>query len=235
MPDTHYLIYIFLFIAALLSIVMRKLTLTGGITGFIIGALVYLGAGYNGVSMLAIFFIAGTLATSFGCKKKQTIKPESTQRTAGQVFANGGVAAILGLLAWLYPEQSSLMQLMIAGSLASALADTLSSELGTIYGQTFYNILTLKPDQRGLDGVVSFEGTHIGIWGSALIGIVYCCKNGVDFRFAYIVVAGTIGNLTDSVLGAALERKHRIGNNTVNFLNTLTGAIVCLLLAQLFA
>jgi uncharacterized membrane protein len=41
-----------------------------------------------------------------------------------------------------------------------------------------------------------------------------------------IVFAGVMGNLADSVLGAALERRHYIGNDTVNFLNTLFAALV---------
>jgi uncharacterized membrane protein len=35
-----------------------------------------------------------------------------------------------------------------------------------------------------------------------------------------------MGNLADSVLGATLERQHKMGNDTVNFLNTLFAALV---------
>ena len=44
-----------------------------------------------------------------------------------------------------------------------------------------------------------------------------------------IILAAIIGNLADSVLGASLERKHYLGNDVVNFLNTLTSALVVLL------
>jgi uncharacterized membrane protein len=44
-------------------------------------------------------------------------------------------------------------------------------------------------------------------------------------------VAGIFGNLCDSILGASLERKQFIGNNTVNFLNTLFAAIFALLMS----
>jgi uncharacterized membrane protein len=39
-------------------------------------------------------------------------------------------------------------------------------------------------------------------------------------------LAGTVGNLFDSVLGASLERKKVVGNNLVNFLNTVVAVAV---------
>ena len=123
--------------------------------------------------------------------------------------------------------------LMVASSLSSATADMLSSELGNVYGRKFYNIMNFKKDIRGLNGVVSFEGTMIGVAGSSLIALVYTVQAGLTVHFLWIVIAGTIGNLTDSVLGATLERKHILNNDAVNFLNTFTGAFVGLMLYYL--
>ena len=79
-----------------------------------------------------------------------------------------------------------------------------------------------------MDGVVSLEGTLIGIMGAAAIGAIYCIGFGWTEHFIIIILAGFTGNLVDSVLGAWLERKGLIGNNVVNFLNTLMGAIICI-------
>ncbi|WP_183572135.1 DUF92 domain-containing protein [Mucilaginibacter sp. X5P1] len=215
--------YILLFIAAALSYFLRKLTLTGAITGWVVASLIYTGAGYEGISLLAAFFILASLAT----------KGKGSKRTSGQVLANGGVAAILGLCACIWPQNQTLFQLMMAGSLASATADTLSSELGTVYGKRFINIITLKNDERGLDGVISIEGTLIGLTGAAIIAIIYCLFNSWGIQLFYIMAAGFIGNIIDSVLGATLERKNFIDNNVVNFLNTAVGALICLLLFSL--
>lgn len=209
---------------------LRKLTLAGTIIAGFIAIRIYYGFIFPGIAMLAAFFILATIATSFGKNQKKIFEEqaEPERRDAYQVLANGGVAGILGVLnsfiPWLiYPCP---LIVLMAASLASATADTLSSELGTIYGKRFYNILTLKPDERGKDGVISIEGTLVGIAGSAIIALIFACCFGWNSHAAIIVIAGTAGNLFDSLLGATLERKGYLKNNSVNFLNTLFAALV---------
>lgn len=238
MPLPDLLFYICLLPVVALSYYNGKLTLAGALTGGLIALLIYKGADCSGIAMLALFFIAGSWATGWHFQQKVAIgaaEERKGRRTAGQVVANGGVAGLLGAIAWCYHTQAPLLQIMMAGSLAAAMADTLSSELGTIYGRRFYHILTFKPDQRGLDGVVSLEGTLIGIAGAGLMAVVYGAGFGWSVQLCWIVAAGAVGNLVDSVLGAALERKQRMGNNLVNFLNALTGALVCLALMRVFS
>ncbi len=227
---------LFLILSAIIIISVRtgKLTLYAAITGGLIAILIFIGAGYTGLSMLAVFFIFGTLATLWKKDKKLqdiSVKDQSVKRNSGQVIANGGVAAIMGAMVYFIPEKTELFRLMMAASLASAMADTLSSELGMIYGRRFFNIITLGREEKGLDGVISIEGTVIGIIGSTVIALIYSIGFGWDIRILFIIIAGTIGNLSDSVLGALLERKHYLNNDAVNFLNTLIAALaggVCL-------
>jgi uncharacterized protein (TIGR00297 family) len=212
------------------SITARKLTVIAALTGASVAVLVFEGAGFTGLAMMTIFFILGSASTSVQSKSKQDINADQKGgRTAGQVLANAGTAALCGILILAFPAQAYILQLMMAASFASATADTLSSELGTVYGKRFINIITLKPDRRGLDGVISVEGTLIGITGSVVIAIVYTIGLGWTVNVIWIVLAGTLGNLADSVLGAVFERKGIIGNNTVNFLNTLIAALFMLL------
>jgi uncharacterized protein (TIGR00297 family) len=214
------------------SIRFRKLTVAGALTGGCLAGLLYKGAGIGGIFMLAAFFIASTAATAFGRNKKERLgiaEKNKGQRTAWQVLANGGVAGLAGLLSWLNPEQAVLWQLAAASSLASASADTLSSELGSIYGKSFYNILTFKKDTCGLDGVVSVEGTLWGIAGSALIALLYIVFYDYSPLAIWILLAGFTGNIADSILGASLERKGWIRNDLVNLLNTLVAALVGIL------
>jgi uncharacterized protein (TIGR00297 family) len=235
----NYLPVIFVLLAGMvLSVLFKKLTLPAALTGGIIGFLVFAGTGYMGIVMMATFFIAGTVATSWKSKLKAALgvaESHTGRRNAIQVLANAGVAAVIGLLSLLHPTYGLYFQLMIGVCFSAATADTLSSELGTVYGRRFYNIMTLRRDKRGLDGVISLEGTFFGLAGSMLIAAIYgVTMGGWTDGIWVIVLCGTFGNLADSVMGATLERKGRLSNDAVNFLNTLSAVLlawtVCCLL-----
>lgn len=222
-----------LILCMMLSVLFKKLTRLATLTGGVVAWFIFIGAGYTGIIMLAAFFILGSVATTWKINLKQRLgfaEKNKGKRTTGQVLANGGVAAITGLLVLLYPAYKNIFIVVMAASLASATADTLSSELGTVYGKKFYNVISFKKDTKGLDGVISVEGTAIGIIGSTIIAVIYSIGFEWNKNFLLIIVAGTIGNITDSVLGALLERKNYLSNNLVNFLNTLFAAIVALML-----
>src|ERR1700754_614121 len=193
-----YPVLIILLAGVAASIFFKKLTVTAAITGGFLGWLIYAGGGYRGLSLIAVFFILGTAATSWKKKEKSSIRANAghqSTRTTGQVIANAGIAALAGLLAVLFPNWKDLFQLMMAGSMSAAMADTLSSELGMVYGRSFYHILTWRLDEKGQDGVISIEGLLIGIIGSAIIALI------ANDHFWVIVLAGTVGNLADSLLG----------------------------------
>lgn len=217
-----------LLLAMVLVVLLKKLTVSASISGGMLAFIIYIGAGIVGLTFLAIFFILGTSATSWKSSAKANINVRAdaaSMRSVTQVFANAGVGSIVALLAWFDPSNYTLYVLMLAASFASATADTLSSELGSVYGRRFYNIITLKPDTRGLDGVVSIEGTIIGILGATLIAIIHAAAFGLSIYFLWIILAGALGNLTDSIMGATLERKNILKNDAVNFLNTLLASL----------
>ena len=232
---SSWIVILFLLAGGLVSYVSGKLTLPAVVAGVIIALLIYLGTGLTGVIMLAVFFVLGTAVTSY--RKEYKLKMGLAQADEGrrkiiQVLANAGVAAILALMSILMEYNSTILQVMIAGSLASATGDTLSSELGNLYGRNFYNILTLKKDKRGLNGVISLEGTLFGIFGSVVIALIFTIAFGWSFAFVAIVLAGIAGNLCDSLLGALFERKAYIGNDAVNFLSTVCAALLALVLMR---
>jgi uncharacterized protein (TIGR00297 family) len=237
MIPEYVVLILLLAVGMFFSVTTGKLTVGGAAAGGACSSFIYLASGFIGIALIAAFFIIGTLVTGWKMGKKVQMgvaEKNKGRRTAGQVLANAGAAGIIGALIFILPDQKLLLSLMIAASFSAATADTVSSELGTVYGHSFYNILTFKKDVRGLDGVISKEGTLLGIAGSVLIALIYAAGFGWSIHFLWIVIAGTIGNLSDSFLGATVERKGYIGNNWVNFLNTLIAALAALLLYVTF-
>jgi uncharacterized protein (TIGR00297 family) len=234
MHRDNMVILIVIITGVFVSITFKKLTIIAALTGAVIAWLIFTGTGYTGIIMMTSFFILGSVATSWKIKTKQQLglaEINKGKRTAAQVIANAGVAALLSIIIWINPLQKEVLSLMVAAVFSSATADTLSSELGNIYGSKFYNITTFKKDQRGLNGVISVEGTLIGLVGSSIIAIIYAAGLGWHNKnMLFVILAGTIGNLSDSLLGATVERKRLMGNNIVNFLNTMIAAITTLLL-----
>ena len=219
-----------------LSILLRKLTPIGAFLGGILAFLIYLGSALTGVGLMTAFFIMGTLATGHRIEVKQALKAEEKsggKRNAVQVISNAGVPALFGFLAFSFPMYGETFRLMLATAFSAATADTLSSELGTVYGKKFYNITTFRPGKIGLDGVVSVEGTFIGFLGSAIIALIYSIGFGWSLALLWILIGGTVGNIADSVLGATLQRRHILNNNGVNLLNTVVAALFALLLSTL--
>lgn len=229
MPAHAWFVIAILGFGMFMSVAAGKLTRAGAITGGLLGFAIFMGAGFTGLVLLGVFFVLGSVATSWKSKFKQNLglaELNKGRRTASQALANAGIPALLGVLARAYPERAEVFRVMLAAAFASATADTLSSELGNVYGRKFYNILTWQKDKRGLDGVISLEGTGCGILGSALIGVLYGYGFGWHLNVVWVILAGISGNLFDSLLGATLERQHCLPNDAVNFLNTLFAALV---------
>jgi uncharacterized protein (TIGR00297 family) len=215
------------------SVVTGRLTLQAAITGGVIGMLLFAGTGWMGVLLMTAFFVMGSFASAWKRQHKEMIgvaEANRGKRKTSQVWANAGLAGLMALVAWRFPSFTGPSRFLIACCFSSAAADTLSSELGSVYGKKFFNILSFKKDRNGLDGVVSAEGFLFGLAGSMVIALLFLLFKGSSHAFPWILVAGTAGNLADSLFGAAWERKGRMGNDTVNFLNTLTAAVVGYLL-----
>jgi uncharacterized protein (TIGR00297 family) len=226
------LLIVLLATGMVLSVVFKKLTVLASVTGGAVAIIIFFGAGYTGVINMAAFFLIATLATAWKRNYKEALgvaERHKGKRNAWQVLANSGAAALFAFITTIY-HNDMVFPLLVSAVFASAIADTVSAELGMVYGKHFYNILTFKPDKRGLDGVISLQGTIAGILASAVIAWIHCIGYGWSLDFAWIIIAGTVGNLSDSVLGATVERKGSISNDLVNFLNTMIAALAAYIL-----
>ncbi|MDQ3843763.1 MAG: DUF92 domain-containing protein, partial [Bacteroidota bacterium] len=119
MFSKYIFILLFLICGMVISVRTGKLTMAAALTGGVLGFLIFLGAGFAGIALLTAFFILGTLATMWHIKEKEQLhiaEKDKGRRTAGQVIANAGVAGIVSILMWLFPEKEIVFRIMIAAS-----------------------------------------------------------------------------------------------------------------------
>jgi uncharacterized protein (TIGR00297 family) len=160
--------------------------------------------------LLLAFFVLSTLLSRRG-----------TARNERQVIANGGIAALAALAGnWLW----------FAGALAAANADTCATEIGRFSPTSPRLITNGARVPAGTDGGMTLLGTTAGIAGAGLIA-------ALSYVFGQrgalaIAVAGVVGMLVDSLLGATVQGKVRwMDNDVVNLAATLTGAACAALVA----
>jgi len=222
---------------AFLAVIFKKIDLNGALVGISLAFVIWIGTGEVALLSLFTFFIIGTLASSWKKDAKARLRLDQEydgKRGIQNVLANGGTAGILSFLAFIIPEYHHILFIMAITSFAAACSDTLSSELGNVYGRKYFNIITLKPAQRGIDGGVSLEGFGFGIFGSLIIALLPVLFQADLKVFVIIAISGFLGNIIDSILGATLQQKGKLSNHEVNFWATLIASLISLGLILLF-
>lgn len=215
-------------VLALVAYRARSVSVSGALAGFVIGTTIYACLGWPGFALLMTFFVLGTAATKLGYERKAKAKLAQEgggRRTVKHALANTGVAGAAAVFAWITPD-GELYRLAFAGAFATALSDTLGSEIGQLWGRRTFLVTTLKPVPRGTEGAVSLEGTLAGVLGSLLVAALGFAGGFYPaWGIAAVVVAAFVGTTLESVIGATIERRGLLDNEAVNFLNTLIGAL----------
>jgi uncharacterized protein (TIGR00297 family) len=219
------------------SYALGTASVTGMLTGVLLGLLTVVLGSFGWFVVLIAFFSVGGLSTKFRYEEKLdrgVAEDNEGARGSSNVLGNAAVAfvAVVGFAASsrlsLGTAVSAAFGFAFAGSLAAAMSDTLSSEIGGLYDRPRL-ITTLEPVAPGTDGGVTWQGEVAGVVGAALVAglaLLLMPLPGPAVLVTATVVAGGVAGMTvDSLLGATLEGD-RIGNEAVNLLATLAGALV---------
>jgi uncharacterized protein (TIGR00297 family) len=206
---------------------------------------------HGGLLPLLAVFLLTFAATRIGRVKKGRLGTGESKRgrNAAQVAANLGAAALAASFPYgafrpervLLPSLAAITAFMSLTALAEAAADTVSSEIGQVFGGEPRMITTLRKVSKGTDGGITLAGTIAGTVASLFIMFVaFWAMKGAHVFGDWVSIClgaagGTFGLLFDSLLGATLERRGLLNNDAVNFLSTLcamafvVGAVILLL------
>jgi uncharacterized protein (TIGR00297 family) len=217
---------------------LETASVTGMLTGATVALVTLVFGGVAWFAALVTFFGVGGLSTKFRYEEKRSrgvAEPNEGARGIGNVLGNAAVA-LVAVIAYAATMTygglpPALFQFVFLGSLATALADTLASEIGGVYDNPRL-VTTLRRVEPGTDGAITWQGEVAGVGGAALVALVAAVlfPDLSQAGTATILLAGVGGMTADSLLGATVEGQ-RIGNQSVNFLATLAGAALAVIVA----
>jgi len=212
-----------------LALATRSIDIGGAISAVLIGTAITAGTGLGGLALMVTFFVVGSAVTKLGYRVKAQrgiAQEKGGARGWRNAWANGGIPAGLALLAGMAPAGArELLAAAYAAAVATAAADTCSSEVGKAYGRRTFLITNLRPVPPGTEGAVSFEGTLGAFAGAALVAAVGWSVGLLAPAAAILVaLAGLAGSLAESLLGTVAERRGWLDNNLLNAVNTAIGA-----------
>jgi len=187
-----------------------SLSQSGAVAAVLTGGLIFGLGGLPWAVLLLTFFISSSVLTRAFSKRKAALAEKFSKggrRDWGQVLANGGLGALLavGNYIWPHPEW---IWLSFAGAMAAVNADTWSTEVGVLSPVSPRFITSGKKVERGTSGGITLTGTLAAVGGAALIGIaaiIFAPSPDWLSHLAVIILAGVLGSLFDSVLGATIQ------------------------------
>ena len=219
---------------AVVARVMGAVTDGGAMAGVVAAFILMMAAGLRGFIPLVAVFVLTLVSTRWGYARKQRLGVAERRhgRTASQVLANLGPAAICALPAIWFPELSELLLVGTVAGLAEAAADTVSSEVGQATARSAYLITDFRDVPVGTNGAISVEGTISGCVAACIVSWISASCGVLDWRWTFAVAFAAIGGMfLDSIMGATWENAGRMGNDSVNFVSNVFAADAALLAA----
>ncbi len=217
---------------AVLARLLKGVTWPGAVAGGIVCFLLYTSAGLGGFALLVCVFLWAWITTRLGYPQKLRLGTAEKRegRTASQVLANLGVAAVCAALFILYRRE--MLSLAMVAALSEAAADTVSSEFGQAQSRQARLITTWEIVPAGTDGGITLTGTLAGITAAVVVSLVGRLSALISWKWMAIsVISAVLGMTADSFLGAWLEGRRWFNNDAVNFSGTLVAAAIASLIA----
>jgi uncharacterized protein (TIGR00297 family) len=204
-------------ILALTSSKLKYLSNSGAVATFLLGAVVFgLGGVPFAIPILA-FFILSSLLSLFGKKGKTSVEKsyeKTSTRDYAQVIANGGIAGLIVIISYFYPNPMN--YIIYLSVVAAVTADTWATEIGFFSNKLPRLITTFKAVNKGTSGAISILGTFAAMLGAFIIvitGVLIGGENAITHNYLltiFVVVAsGTAACFFDSFIGATAQAQFK--------------------------
>ena len=215
-------------VAGLACLLLGLVSRSGAVAGSVVGIAIWIFGSFRHYVLLWAFFGLGTAATRLGYGRKAekgVAQAEAGRRSAAHVLANCGVPAVLALF--------QAPPVAYAAAFAAALADTLGTEIGALYGRRAFSPVGLEERPAGFPGAISWPGTLAGLLGAGLIGAAAALLGLLPASRIWVVAAGgLLGSLAESALTDLTARRGvHLDHEFANAFNTFIGAFAALEIA----
>lgn len=191
----------------------RHLTLSGALSAFVTGFIVFWCTGVLGF-LLLLFFYASAYIIHYYKKAKfanrayedECNEKKSNTRDAMQVFANAFMAVFSAL--YYYNTENITGLIVFGAALAESASDTWAGEIGRLSSRPPFSIKTFKIVPRGMSGGVTplgFLAAFVGSVSTALLWVVFFKSDYAFLSFSIIALSGFAGCIADSYLGATFQ------------------------------
>jgi uncharacterized protein (TIGR00297 family) len=210
---------------ALLARALHGVNRSGAVAGGLACFLLFAGCGPAAFAALGALFVITWVSTRLGYHRKLALGLAERRegRNAGQILSNLAVAALASVAFGATGRRAFLVA--TAAALAEAATDTVASEIGQYRSSQPRMITSWKHVPAGTDGGITTAGTVAGVAGGLVVAIVAVLGGMIHISEVWIpMTAGTAGMLIDSILGATLQRRGWLSNQSVNFYATLAAA-----------
>jgi Predicted membrane protein len=198
-------------VAAAIVVVARRsqsLSASGAIAALALGALCS-AAGLSWAAMLVGFFISATFVSRFKRTQKESriadVVEKGGERDAFQVLANGGIFSAAALAYIVHP--TSIWMCVGAGAIATASADTWSTEIGILSRRAPRSIIDGRTVAPGESGGVTWLGLAGGLAGAIVIACLTILTGFTRLATLTALIGGFTGCLMDSLLGGTLQSR----------------------------
>ncbi|MEX1120692.1 MAG: DUF92 domain-containing protein [Balneolales bacterium] len=241
-----FLAFVLALFIILIALLMNWLSLDGAFAAFFVGIMTFGFGGLPAAIILVLFFSSSYLIGFILSNQNADEYARKERRDGYQVWANAFWFVFFITLGFYF--RHDLMYIAAAGSLAVAMSDTWATEVGTrAFNVKTYFLLSFTKVKAGTDGGVSLKGTLGGLLGAFLLSVIFVLMNRNSLAvFVIIGLAGFLGCLLDSYLGALFQTKKKqlklpkplsrpviLDNNSVNAVATGFGAFFTLIMLWL--